>query len=155
MAPPKRSLAIVVLELDSVWPERVHHADMDVVALGQALGECDAAFVERARKRIARLTRPLDVAVVACNSDVRPAAIQRRSALSRALIEAIDGDPNRVSFVSSEPEKALLHQAQFPQRAPALAEPRGRWMHGSRVTGRKQELSANEEVHSALAMMRT
>jgi hypothetical protein len=84
-----QSLALVVMEPGSEWPERVGRYDADVVVFGQAKGETDDALLGRVRRRVELGRDRLELAVLACNNDKNPEAMDRREIIAQALLDGV------------------------------------------------------------------
>lgn len=83
-----QSLAVVVMEPGSDWPQRVGRQNIDVVVLGQTLGEPNDALLQRVRQRVER-DGGLELAVLACNADQNEEAMDRRALVAHTLLDGV------------------------------------------------------------------
>jgi hypothetical protein len=83
-----RSLALVVMETGSAWPDHVNQSNMDVVAIGEPF--CLARELAReVCERVARLERAPELAVLACNAETNDRAMDRRVTIARNLLSVL------------------------------------------------------------------
>lgn len=85
---PARSVALVVMESGGDWPSFIVRHDVDVVACRDAGGE-EAAATHAVRERVARLGSPPSFAVLACNAHEDDEAMDRRVAMTQALLASL------------------------------------------------------------------
>jgi hypothetical protein len=84
------SIALVVVETGSDWPEFVRGAADEVVALSQPTERTRmGAALERACGRAERSCTVVRLAVLACNADVDDESIRRRTVTASRLVEAV------------------------------------------------------------------
>jgi len=84
-----RSFALVVMEPESGWPKPIIGAGFDVMAVGPPTSESHEALLQRARDRIEGEGHRLELAVLACNSNVNRRATRRREVVARALLRGL------------------------------------------------------------------
>jgi hypothetical protein len=83
-----RPTAFVVMETGSDWPTWLVRQDVDVVTVLDR-GADEGNPTRAVRERIMRLGRPIPMAVLTCNAEADDVAMDRRVALTRALLAAI------------------------------------------------------------------
>jgi hypothetical protein len=83
-----RPSALVVLEPGGEWPSSVIRADVDVIAVVEPHSE-EGSLTRAVQERVARLGRPVALAVLACNAEANDAATGRRVAITRALLKTV------------------------------------------------------------------
>ncbi len=88
-----QSMAVVVMESGSNWPQQVNRLDADVVVFGHADDEPKDALVRRVRRRVELGGNGIELAVLACNNDRTDEAMDRRGTIARALLDGIKRAP--------------------------------------------------------------
>jgi hypothetical protein len=83
-----RPTAFVVMEPGAEWPSWVVREDVDVVAV-RGPGPDGGTLTRAVGDRVARVGRPLSLAVLACNAQTDDEATARRVAITRMLLPAV------------------------------------------------------------------